>query len=87
VPPGGNFLGAKHTLENFETANHRTDLIDTLPFEQWRDNGNQDMERRAFNQWQAKLASYEAPPIDVAVDEALRDFVARKKASMPDQWY
>jgi trimethylamine--corrinoid protein Co-methyltransferase len=28
-----------------------------------------------------------APPLDEAVDESIRDFVARKKASMTDQWY
>jgi trimethylamine--corrinoid protein Co-methyltransferase len=30
------------------------------------------------------LAEYEAPAIDPAIDEALRDFIARKKTSMPD---
>ncbi len=30
------------------------------------------------------LASYEAPALDPAIAEGLRDFVARKKASMPD---
>ncbi len=30
------------------------------------------------------LAEYEAPPIDDAVDEALREFIERKKASFPD---
>jgi trimethylamine--corrinoid protein Co-methyltransferase len=30
------------------------------------------------------LEEYEAPPIDPGVDEALRDFIERKKASMPD---
>ena len=30
------------------------------------------------------LAEYEAPPIDPAVDEALLDFIARRKAAMPD---
>ena len=33
------------------------------------------------------LADYEAPPLDEAVDEALRDFIDRTKASMPDMWY
>ena len=33
------------------------------------------------------LAAYEPPPIDGAVDEALQEFVARRKAEMPDQWY
>ena len=30
------------------------------------------------------LADYEPPPIDEAVDEELREFVERKKASFPD---
>jgi trimethylamine--corrinoid protein Co-methyltransferase len=33
------------------------------------------------------LAEYEAPPLDPAIDEALRDFIERKKASMPDMNY
>jgi trimethylamine--corrinoid protein Co-methyltransferase len=33
------------------------------------------------------LASYEAPPIDAAVDEALLDFMARRKSEMPDMWH
>jgi trimethylamine--corrinoid protein Co-methyltransferase len=30
------------------------------------------------------LADYEAPPIDPAVDEALLDYIARRKESFPD---
>jgi trimethylamine--corrinoid protein Co-methyltransferase len=30
------------------------------------------------------LAEYEAPPIDPGVDEALLEFMIRRKASMPD---
>ena len=30
------------------------------------------------------LADYQAPALDPAIDEALGEFVARKKASMPD---
>jgi trimethylamine--corrinoid protein Co-methyltransferase len=33
------------------------------------------------------LANYEPPPIDDAIDEALLDFIARREAAMPDQWY
>ena len=33
------------------------------------------------------LAGYEAPPIDEGVDEALREFVDRRKASQPDMSY
>jgi trimethylamine--corrinoid protein Co-methyltransferase len=30
------------------------------------------------------LAEYEAPPIDPAIDEALLEFIGKRKASMPD---
>ncbi len=30
------------------------------------------------------LADYQAPPLDPAIDEALQEFIAKKKASMPD---
>ena len=32
-------------------------------------------------------ADSQAPDMDPAVDESIRDFVDRKKASMKDQWY
>src|SRR5690606_7191551 len=38
-------------------------------------------DNNSFEQW---LESYQAPRLDEAVDDALRDFIARKKASMPD---
>jgi trimethylamine--corrinoid protein Co-methyltransferase len=31
------------------------------------------------------LESYEAPPLDDAIDEALRDLIARRKQSLPDE--
>jgi trimethylamine--corrinoid protein Co-methyltransferase len=33
------------------------------------------------------LASYEAPPLDEAVDEALLAYMQQRKDSMPDQSY
>ena len=33
------------------------------------------------------LADYQEPPLDPAVDEALIDFMARRKQAMPDQWH
>jgi trimethylamine--corrinoid protein Co-methyltransferase len=32
------------------------------------------------------LVDYEAPPIDEAVDEALLDFIARRKDVLPDSF-
>jgi len=85
--PGGNYLGTDHTLQHFETANFLADLADTSSFEQWEEDGRLDLEQRGQRRWRAMLADYEAPSIDPAIDEALRDFMARKKAAMPDQWH
>ena len=35
----------------------------------------------------AILDQHEPPPMDEAVDEALRDFVTRRKGEMEDAWY
>jgi trimethylamine--corrinoid protein Co-methyltransferase len=34
--------------------------------------------------WKRMLAGYQPPPIDEAVDEELREWVQRRKASFPD---
>ena len=84
---GNNFLGVGHTLRNFETANYRSELADTNSFEQWTDDGGKDTQQRAHETWTRLLREYEAPPIDPAVDEQLRAFIDKRKASMPDTWY
>ena len=85
--PGGAYLGSVHTLTHFETANYLSDLADTASFEQWMDDGRLDLEQRSHRRWHQMLDDYQAPPIDPAIDEALLDFVARKKAALPDQWH
>ena len=85
--PGGNFLASQHTLENFETANYMSDLSDTTSFEQWSEDGSLDMEKRANQKWKKMLYEYEAPSIDVAVDDALKDFVSKRKSEMTDEWH
>lgn len=87
VGPGNHFFGCSHTLANYETAFWDAQLSDNTPFEQWSEAGSEDSMTRANKAWKRALAEYEAPPLDPGIDEALRDFVARKKASMPDAWY
>jgi len=82
--PGQHFLGAAHTLANFESAFYRSEIADNNSFEQWLEEGELDARGRANSVWKRMLAEYEAPAIDPAVDEALLDYMARRKASMPD---
>jgi trimethylamine---corrinoid protein Co-methyltransferase len=87
VGPGKHFLGCAHTLRNYETAFFAADLSDNNSFEQWQQEGAHDIGWRATRRWQRLLADYEPPPLDVAIDEALREYVVRRKASMPDMSY
>ncbi|MFN0113873.1 MAG: trimethylamine methyltransferase family protein [Paracoccaceae bacterium] len=87
VGPGNHFFGSAHTLANYETAYWESEIADNRPFEQWELDGSHDAAFRANKVWKKRLADYEAPPLDAGVDEALKDFIARRKAAMPDAWY
>ncbi|QUD89446.1 trimethylamine methyltransferase family protein [Phenylobacterium montanum] len=84
VGPGKHFLGCAHTQANFETAFFRSSLADNNSAEQWEAEGSLDMVARANAQWKKVLADYVAPEIDPGVDEALREYMDRRRASFPD---
>lgn len=79
IGPGGEFLGAEHTFANFREANYVSEIADTSTYENWRASGEPDAARRAFVRWNDMLKAYEPPAIDPAIDEALTEFIARKK--------
>jgi trimethylamine--corrinoid protein Co-methyltransferase len=87
VGPGNHFFGCAHTMANYETAFWDSETADNEPFEKWELAGGDDAATRANRLWKQKLREYEAPHLDEGIDEALKDFVARKKAGMPDAWY
>src|SRR6266702_3539005 len=82
--PGKHFLGSAHTLANFETAFYRSAVADNNSFEQWELEGSLDAAARANAAWKRMLAEYQPPPIDEAVDEELREWSDRRKATFPD---
>ena len=84
VGPGKHFLGCAHTQANFETAFYRSPITDNNSYEQWLAEGSLDMAQRANTRWKRVLAEYQAPYLDEATEEALQDYIARRKASMPD---
>ncbi len=85
IGPGRHYLGSAHTMANYETAFHDFALADNNSFEQWTADGSEDLLKRANRRWKAMLESYEAPPLDVAIDEALCDYMERRKLSLPDE--
>ena len=84
VGPGGHFLGCEHTQANFKTAFWRSDLFDYKPFETWAEEGARDTETLAAERVTKMLGDYQQPDLDIAVSDALVDYVARRKSEMPD---
>ncbi|HEX2146278.1 MAG TPA: trimethylamine methyltransferase family protein [Pseudorhizobium sp.] len=84
VGPGSHYLGCAHTQANFQTAFYRSPLMDNNSFEQWEIEGEKRIEERANALCRSWLGSYEAPPLDPAIDQALLAFIKERKESMPD---
>jgi trimethylamine--corrinoid protein Co-methyltransferase len=87
VGPGNHFFGCSHTMANYQTAFWDSTQSDNEPFEKWEAAGSTDSATRANRSWKKTLAEYEAPALDDGIREGLRDYVARRKAEMPDMWY
>ena len=87
VGPGKHFLGCAHTMANYQSAFWDTAVGDNEPFEKWEAAGSTDAATRANRLWKKTLAEYEAPPLDEGIDEALQDFIGRRKGEMGDAWY
>ncbi|MFV2052746.1 trimethylamine methyltransferase family protein [Aliiroseovarius sp. YM-037] len=84
VGPGGHYLGCAHTQANFKDAFWRSNVLDYKPFETWDEEGARDSQVLAAERVQKLLSDYTKPAIDPAIEEALNEFVTKKKAAEPD---
>jgi trimethylamine--corrinoid protein Co-methyltransferase len=83
IGPGGHYLGHPHTLENFQRAFFMPEMFDNNSIEQWQAEGSVEITERALRHARALLADYEEPKLDADVDEALRDYIARREREIP----
>ncbi|MCY4222858.1 MAG: trimethylamine methyltransferase family protein [Thiotrichales bacterium] len=56
-----------------------------MSFEQWTVDGALDANERAMRGAKEMLRSYQPPPMDEAVDEALREYIAKREAELPEE--
>ena len=84
VGPGQHFLGAAHTYQNFESAFVRSEVANNDSYEKWAEEGSLDAAQRANRLWKERLAQYQAPELDPSIDQALLDFISRRKSELPD---
>lgn len=79
VGPGGHHFGTAHTLARYEQAFYSPIIGDRQNYDNWRDNGSLEAPQRARLVAEQLLERYERPAMDPAVEEALQEFVARRK--------
>ena len=82
VGPGGHFFGSEHTMSRYEDAFYAPLLSNWSNHESWLEAGSVNTEQRANQVWKQLLKEYQQPEIDPAIDEALRDYVARRKPEL-----
>jgi len=82
VQPGGHHFGTSHTLARYASAFYPSMVSDRQNFENYRESGEQDTAMRANAIWKQLLIDYEEPPLDPAIDEALVDYVNRRKEKL-----
>jgi trimethylamine--corrinoid protein Co-methyltransferase len=83
IGPGGHYLGHPHTQENFQRAFFMPTLFDNNSYEQWVAEGAKDATTRGLEKARKLLAEYEEPALDPAIDDALRDYIARREREIP----
>ena len=82
VGPGGHHFGTSHTLERYETACYTPLLSNRQNYEAWAESGSIDISVRANALWKQLLAEYEQPPLDPAIDEALVEYVDKRRIEL-----
>lgn len=82
VSPGGHHLGTAHTISHFETAFFKSNLFDYDDAEKWALEGSKSADQVAAEKVKELLKGYEAPEIDPSVEEALGEFVTKRKAEI-----
>lgn len=80
VGPGGHYFGTAHTQARYKNAFYAPILSDWRNFESWAEAGRPTAMDKASRVWKERLAMYERPALDPAVEEELDAFVARRKA-------
>ena len=85
VGPSGHFFGHAHTIEHYDSAFYRPMTAETGTWDQWVEEGRQDVEARAAAVAASLIESFEPPPLDEGVAEGLDEYVARRRRELPDE--
>jgi trimethylamine--corrinoid protein Co-methyltransferase len=79
VGPAGHYFGTAHTLARYETAFYTPLISNWDNYENWRERGSETAPQKANRIWKRMVESYERPSIDAGIEEALKDYMERRK--------
>lgn len=79
VGTGGEYLTHPKTLERCRTEFFLPDLMNRQNYVEWKAAGKKRLGQKARQLVQKRLAAYEKPEIDPAIEQALSRYVARRK--------
>jgi trimethylamine--corrinoid protein Co-methyltransferase len=82
--PGAIYFATDHTLEHFRDWVFMSPLFRSQAYPTWQKAGAAETPEVATAQWKALLASWEDPGIDEAIDEELREYMARRKRELDE---
>ena len=78
VGPGGHYLYQASTFQLHRQELRMPTLSDRQGYEAWIEEGGKDTNTRAKEKWQQILATYEAPPLDDALDKEISGYIAKR---------
>ena len=82
VGHGGHHFGTPHTLSRFQDAFYAPIISDRQNYDAWEQNGADDTAHRAHKVARELLETYEPPALDRTIDEALREYVERRRREL-----
>jgi trimethylamine--corrinoid protein Co-methyltransferase len=78
---GGNYLTQAKTFELCRTAFFLPELMTVQDYDSWQSAGGKRVDERASDSVNKRLANYEKPDIDPAIESELSEYVTRRKNS------
>ncbi|EFO31613.1 trimethylamine methyltransferase [Roseibium sp. TrichSKD4] len=79
VGPGGHFFATQHTQDRYKDAFYAPVVSDWRNYETWEEAGSPVAYDKANQLYKDALNAYQQPSLDLAIDEELTAFIAKRK--------